>query len=198
MPVSTITHTAHGANTAEQLKERVANLKLTANGDSDVKSQKTIVKEVNSDSEDDNVKVVDPFNYVVGFKAPNFRAERAFLVCQLEPLSNPTDHQGETFGQGPGADYPYPDFLREFTSFCGLGQLDLCPAHNPTRTQSDPPLPMFDIVDRGHRADPDCARLRAFVEARGGKVKDLGISSGAVVEGNVKLEELGEEEKDDL
>lgn len=122
------------------------------------------------------------------------------------------DYQGETFGQGPGADYPYPDFLRESRFFSETSSLCspqlfiaereqtiLTPAHNPTRTHSDPPLPLFDIVDRGHRADPDCARLRAFVEARGGKVKDLGISSGAVIEGgNVKLEELGEAEKDDL
>lgn len=72
------------------------------------------------------------------------------------------------------------------------------PAHNPTRTRSDPPLGMFDITDRGHRADPNCSRLRAFVEARGGRVKDLGIAMGAVIEGDAKLEDLGEEEKDDL
>lgn len=71
-------------------------------------------------------------------------------------------------------------------------------AHNPVRTESDPVLPMFDITDRGHRADPNCARLRSFVEARGGKVKDIGIAMGAVIEGDAKLEDLGEEEKDDL
>jgi sulfonate dioxygenase len=57
---------------------------------------------------------------------------------------------------------------------------------------------MFDIIDRGHYADPSHARLRAFVEARGGRVKDLGICVGAVIEGDVKLEDLGEDEKDDL
>jgi len=59
-------------------------------------------------------------------------------------------------------------------------------------------LPIFDITDRGHRADPNCSRLRAFVEARGGKVKDIGIAMGTVIEGDAKLEDLGEEEKDDL
>ncbi len=57
---------------------------------------------------------------------------------------------------------------------------------------------MFDIVDRGHFADPDCSRLRAFVENREGRVKDLGICMGTVIEGDVKLEDLGEEEEDDL
>ena len=57
---------------------------------------------------------------------------------------------------------------------------------------------MYDIIDRGHFAHPDCARLRAFVENRGGKVKDLGICMGTVIEGDVRLEELGNEERDDL
>jgi sulfonate dioxygenase len=71
-------------------------------------------------------------------------------------------------------------------------------AHNPKRLTSDPPLPMYDITDRGHFADPGCSRLRAFVEARGGRVKDIGICVGTVIEGGVKLEDLGDEEKDDL
>lgn len=57
---------------------------------------------------------------------------------------------------------------------------------------------MFDIVDRGHYADPECSRLRRFVEGRGGGVKDLGICVGTVIEGDVKLEDLGDEERDDL
>lgn len=71
-------------------------------------------------------------------------------------------------------------------------------AHNPPRTQSDPPLPFYDIEDRGHRAHPNAARLRAFVEARGGKVKDILVTIGTVIEGDVKLADLGEAEKDDL
>jgi sulfonate dioxygenase len=71
-------------------------------------------------------------------------------------------------------------------------------AHNPLRTQSEPPLPLFDITDRGLFADPQHSRLRAFVEARGGKIKDLGICVGTVIEGDVKLEELREGERDDL
>jgi len=57
---------------------------------------------------------------------------------------------------------------------------------------------MFDIVDRGHHADPECSRLRKLVEGRGGGVKDLGICVGTVIEGDVKLEDLGDEERDDL
>lgn len=72
-------------------------------------------------------------------------------------------------------------------------------AHNPVRTQSDPPLPLFEIKDRGHYADPNVSRLRAFVERRGGTITDLGICQGTVIEGgNVKLGELNAEEKDDL
>ncbi|RSH82249.1 hypothetical protein EHS25_005959 [Saitozyma podzolica] len=97
-------------------------------------------------------------------------------------LVDPYNYVGETFGSGPGEDYPYPEFL----------------PHNPPRTHSDPALPLYDITDRGHFADPDHARLRAFVEARGGKIKDLGICVGTVIEGDVKLEELGEAERDDL
>jgi sulfonate dioxygenase len=70
-------------------------------------------------------------------------------------------------------------------------------AHNPARTTSDPPLPLFDITDRGHYADPSHSRLRAFAERHGGRVKDIGVAVGTLVEG-VKLEELGQEEKDDL
>jgi sulfonate dioxygenase len=37
------------------------------------------------------------------------------------------------------------------------------------------------------------------VQARGGTIKDLGICQGTVIEGgDVKLEELGDEERDDL
>jgi sulfonate dioxygenase len=57
---------------------------------------------------------------------------------------------------------------------------------------------MFDITDRGHYADKNHSRLRRFVEARGGRVKDIGICVGTVVEGDVKLEDLGDEERDDL
>ena len=71
-------------------------------------------------------------------------------------------------------------------------------AHNPKRLASEPPLPMYDITDRGHFADPDCSRLRAYAESRGGTVKDLGICMGTVIEGDVKIEELGGKEKDDL
>jgi sulfonate dioxygenase len=72
------------------------------------------------------------------------------------------------------------------STLCRWNPADPCKAHNPPRTHSDPALPLYDITDRGHFADPDHARLRAFVEARGGKIKD------------VKLEELGEAERDDL
>ncbi|OCF57547.1 alpha-ketoglutarate catabolism dioxygenase [Kwoniella mangroviensis CBS 10435] len=106
-----------------------------------------------STEEDDEVVVVDPYNYV-----------------------------GETFGSGPGENYPFAEFL----------------PHNPDRTESDPPLPHFDIQDRGLKAHPNAARLRAFVEARGGKVRDQLVAVGTVIEGDIKLEELGEEEKDDL
>lgn len=76
---------------------------------------------------------------------------------------------------------------------------DISTAHNPKRTQSDPPLPYFDITDRGHFADPNHARLRKWVAERGGTVKDLGICMGTVIEGgNVKLQDLGDAEKDDL
>nr|KIR88806.1 alpha-ketoglutarate catabolism dioxygenase [Cryptococcus tetragattii IND107] len=95
---------------------------------------------------------------------------------------NPFNYVGEVLGAGPGADYPYAEFL----------------PHNPPRTQSDPPLPFYDIEDRGHRAHPNAARLRAFVEARGGKVKDILVAIGTVIEGDVKLADLGEAEKDDL
>lgn len=55
------------------------------------------------------------------------------------------------------------------------------------------------MTDRGFFADPNHARLRTWVQARGGTIKDLGICQGTVIEGpNVKLEELGNEEKDDL
>lgn len=73
------------------------------------------------------------------------------------------------------------------------------PAHNPTRTHSEPPLTVQEITDRGFFADPGHARLRAWVKARGGTIKDLGICMGAVIEGeNIKMEELGDDEKDDL
>ena len=56
-----------------------------------------------------------------------------------------------------------------------------------------------EITDRGFFADPGHARLRAWVKARGGTIKDLGICMGAVIEGeNIKMEELGDDEKDDL
>lgn len=72
-------------------------------------------------------------------------------------------------------------------------------AHNPKRTRADPALPMFDITDRGHFADPNCARLRKYVESRGGTIRELGICVGTVIEGeNVKLGELNDDEKDDL
>ncbi|WVQ95045.1 hypothetical protein IAU59_002137 [Kwoniella sp. CBS 9459] len=95
---------------------------------------------------------------------------------------DPYNYVGETFGSGPGADYPFADFL----------------PHNPPREKSDPVLPTFDIADRGLRAHPNAARLRAFVEARGGKIKDMLVAIGSYIEGDVKLEDLGEEEKDDL
>ncbi|OCF31548.1 alpha-ketoglutarate catabolism dioxygenase [Kwoniella heveanensis BCC8398] len=95
---------------------------------------------------------------------------------------DPYNYVGETFGSGPGVDYPFADFL----------------PHNPPREKSDPELPIFDIVDRGLRAHPNAARLRAFVEARGGKIKDMLVAIGSYIEGDVKLEDLGEEEKDDL
>ena len=84
--------------------------------------------------------------------------------------------------------------LAELLSFSLL----LTSAYNPKRTQSDPPLPLFDITDRGHFADPDLKRLKAEVEAAGGRIKDLGICMGSVVEGNVKLEDLSYEARDDL
>lgn len=75
MPVSTLTQTLAGDKTTEQLKERVASLKLSVNGNGNghphdlKKGQTTIVKEVDSSSgsetEEEEVKVVDPFNYVV-------------------------------------------------------------------------------------------------------------------------------------
>ncbi len=76
--------------------------------------------------------------------------------------------------------------------------LKLSAAHNPVRTASDPPLGLFDIDDRGHHADPNHARLRAFVKRAGGKIVDLGIAIGTAIDGPVKLEELGPDEKDDL
>ncbi|WVQ80176.1 hypothetical protein IAT38_002281 [Cryptococcus sp. DSM 104549] len=108
-------------------------------------------------------------------KANNKKDESAVLV-------NPFEFVGEVLGSGPGEDYPHADFL----------------PFNPTRTHSDPPLPYYDIKDRGHFADPNAARLRAFVEARGGKVKDQLVAIGTVIEGDVKLEDLGEAERDDL
>ncbi|KAL7422415.1 hypothetical protein Q5752_003061 [Cryptotrichosporon argae] len=96
-------------------------------------------------------------------------------------LVDPFSYAGEVFGDGPGSDYPWADFL----------------PHNPTRTQSDPPLAPFEHVDRAQFAAPNSARLRAFVDARGGKVRDLGIAMGTVVE-SIKLEELGTDERDDL
>lgn len=71
-------------------------------------------------------------------------------------------------------------------------------AFNPKRTASEPPLGLYDITDRGHFADPHYARLRKFVEERGGKIKDLGICVGTVIEGDVKMEDLGTDERDDL
>ena len=78
-------------------------------------------------------------------------------------------------------------------------ELRLCLAFNPTRTHSEAPLELQDITDRGHFADPSHSRLRAWVQARGGHIKDLGICVGTVIEGpEVRMEELGPEEKDDL
>ena len=72
-------------------------------------------------------------------------------------------------------------------------------AFNPTRTHSGPPLELQDIIDRGHFAEPSHSRLQAWVQARGGHIKDLGICVGTVIEGpEVRMEELGPEEKDDL
>ena len=115
-------------------------------------------------------------------------------VLDIFDVSTGTNSKGETYGDV--SDYEFADFLRMSPSF--LSDVELMIAHNPVRTESDPVLPMFDITDRGHRADPNCSRLRAFVEARGGKVKDIGIAMGTVIEGDAKLEDLGEEEKDDL
>ncbi|WWD19163.1 hypothetical protein CI109_103621 [Kwoniella shandongensis] len=95
---------------------------------------------------------------------------------------DPYNYVGETFGSGPGADYPFAEYL----------------PHNPPRDKSDPPLPLFDIKDRGHYAAPNAARLRKFVEDRGGKVRDLLIAVGSVIEGDVKLQDLGQDERDDL
>ncbi|KAK4685414.1 sulfonate dioxygenase, partial [Tremellales sp. Uapishka_1] len=98
-------------------------------------------------------KVVDPFNYV-----------------------------GEVLGSGPGADYPYTEYL----------------PHNPKRTESEPPLTPTEITDKGFSADRTFSRLRAFVEARGGRIRDIGVAVGTVIEGDVKMEELGDGERDDL
>ncbi|ODN90816.1 alpha-ketoglutarate catabolism dioxygenase [Cryptococcus wingfieldii CBS 7118] len=95
---------------------------------------------------------------------------------------NPFQYVGEVLGAGPGPNYPYQDLLPS----------------NPTRTKSDPPLELQEFSDRGLKADPNAARLRAFVQARGGKVKDQLIAIGTVIEGDIKLEELGEAERDDL
>ena len=57
---------------------------------------------------------------------------------------------------------------------------------------------MTDITERGHFADPNCSRLRAYVEKRAGKIQDLGVCLGTAIEGDVKLEDLGEAERDDL
>ena len=78
-------------------------------------------------------------------------------------------------------------------------QLTLGAAHNPVRTVSDPPLEIQEITDRGFFADPDHARLRAWVKERGGIIKDLGICVGTMIQGEkIKMEELGDAEKDDL
>ncbi|ORY35501.1 hypothetical protein BCR39DRAFT_567766 [Naematelia encephala] len=97
-------------------------------------------------------------------------------------LVDPYNYVGEVLGAGPGPNYPYNDLL----------------PHNPRRSHPDPPLPYYDITDRGHFADPDHSRLRAAVEAKGGRIKDLGICVGTVVEGDVKLEDLSQEARDDL
>nr|ODN94406.1 alpha-ketoglutarate catabolism dioxygenase [Cryptococcus depauperatus CBS 7855] len=133
------------------------------------------------------------------FSVANLKLEGALKVVEVEapptpdsqsagaeakPATvNPFDYVGEVLGAGPGADYPHADFL----------------PYNPPRSESDPPLPFYNIEDRGHHADPNAARLRTFVEARGGKVKDLLVAIGTVIEGdNVKLEDLGQDERDDL
>ncbi|RXK42322.1 alpha-ketoglutarate catabolism dioxygenase [Tremella mesenterica] len=99
-----------------------------------------------------------------------------------ETLVDPYNYVGDVLGAGPGENYPFSDLL----------------PYNPTRDKSDPPLPYFDITDRGHFADPACSRLNAAVKKAGGKIKDLGICVGSVVEGDIKLEDLTSEEKDDL
>lgn len=77
--------------------------------------------------------------------------------------------------------------------------VDILTAHNPVRTEVGPPLPYYDITDRGHYADPNVSRLRAFVEARGGRIRELGIAIGAMIEGgDVQINQLGQEERDDL
>ncbi|ORX38373.1 hypothetical protein BD324DRAFT_620609 [Kockovaella imperatae] len=96
-------------------------------------------------------------------------------------LVDPFNYVGETFGDGPGEDYPWADFL----------------PHNPVRTHSEPPLELQNITDRGHFADPGHSRLRAWVKSSGGTIKDLGICVGTVIHG-VKMEEMGPEERDDL
>jgi hypothetical protein len=132
--------------------------------------------------------LVDPYNYVV---SSSITLLIAFTFTDVTR---------------PGRDFRFRTWWRLSSQWSSSRVFpDLCDdsahvgiAYNPVRERSDPALPMFDITDRGHFADPNHARLRAFAEARGGRVKDLGICVGAVVEGDVKLEDLGEAERDDL
>jgi hypothetical protein len=87
--------TSDTTTTTLDIGQRIGQLKLNV---STAPAAAPVVQEKKKET----VRVVDPFNYVVGRSV--YRHHTA-------------DEQGETYGDGPGSNYEFADFLRTSSTF---------------------------------------------------------------------------------